>query len=172
MVSPVSLLDGWQVCPRCANQLTQSEGRVDCARCGFVLYAHSSVTASALPGDGGGRVLLARRAVEPALGKWDCIGGFLEEGEHPLDGLRREVCEETGLEFEPDRLLGIWMGRYDGRATLNLFWTGSLAPGEPEPHDDISELRWFGPAELPPPEELAFERLIANVLRAWRDEQP
>jgi ADP-ribose pyrophosphatase YjhB (NUDIX family) len=165
----VSLLDGWKVCPRCADQLTQSEGRVDCAQCGFVFYAHSSVTASALPEDAAGRVLLARRAIEPACGKWDCIGGFLEEGEHPLDGLLREVHEETGLRFEPGRFLGIWMGRYDGRATLNLFWAGTLA-GEAHPHDDISELRWFDPDRLPAAEELAFERLIADVLDAWRNE--
>jgi len=166
----VSLLDGWRVCPRCANQLTQGTGRVDCARCGFVFYAHSAATASALPEDRRQRVLLARRAVEPAYGKWDCVGGFLEEGEHPLDGVRREVREETGLEFEPERFLGIWMGRYDGRATLNLFWAGSLSPGTPRAHDDISELRWFERAELPPTEELAFERLIQDVLDVWRHE--
>jgi ADP-ribose pyrophosphatase YjhB (NUDIX family) len=168
--SPVSLLDGWRVCPRCGNQLTRGEGRVDCDACGFILYAHSAVTASALPEDGG-RVLLARRAIEPAKGKWDCVGGFLEEGEHPLDGLRREVREETGLDFTPRRFLGIWMGRYEGRATLNLFWAGVLAAGVPHPHDDIAELRWFAGDEMPHGDELAFHRLIADVLGAWRQEQ-
>ena len=157
------------MCPRCGSQLTHRESRVDCDACGFVLYAHSAVTASALPVDGN-RVLLARRAIEPAKGKWDCVGGFLEEGEHPLDGLRREVLEETGLEFTPDRFLGIWMGRYDGRATLNLFWTGALGGGKPQPHDDIAELCWFAPDEVP--DDLAFERLIDDVLQAWRNEQP
>jgi ADP-ribose pyrophosphatase YjhB (NUDIX family) len=168
----VSLLDGWQVCPRCGKQLTQSAGRVDCAACGFVLYAHSAVTASALLEDERRGVLLARRAIEPAKGKWDCVGGFVEEGEHPLDGLRREVREETGLDFTPRRFLGIWMGRYEGRATLNLFWTGALAAGEPRPHDDIAELRWFAASDVPAASDLAFERLIVHVLEAWRHEQP
>ena len=43
---------------------------------------------------------------------WDVPGGFLEEGEHPLDGLRRELREETGLEVEPVRFVGVWMDVY------------------------------------------------------------
>src|SRR5215216_1822060 len=112
MVPLVALLDGWAHCPRCANGLTRRENAVECRSCGFLLYGHSAVTVSALPEDELGRVLLARRAIEPCLGMWDAVGGFLDEGEHPRDGLRREVREETGLAFEPTRLLGIWMGRY------------------------------------------------------------
>jgi 8-oxo-dGTP diphosphatase len=165
----MGLLDGWAHCPRCANELTRHDDAVECGACGFLLYSHSAVTASVLPEDGEGRVLLARRAFEPFLGFWDAVGGFLEEGEHPLDGVRREVQEETGLDFEPGKLLGIWMGRYGGdeRATLNLFWTGRLGPGTPHPADDVAELRWFTPDELPAPDELAFDGLIADVLGAW-----
>jgi ADP-ribose pyrophosphatase YjhB (NUDIX family) len=168
----VALLDGWAHCPRCANELTRREESVECGSCGFLLFAHSAVTASALPEGEDGRVLLARRAIEPYRGLWDAVGGFVAEGEHPVDGLRREVREETGLGFEPERLLGIWMGRYgdDERATLNLFWTGRLAAGTPEAADDVAELRWFGPEELPPPDELAFDRLIEDVLLAWRNQ--
>jgi 8-oxo-dGTP diphosphatase len=165
------LLDGWKLCPRCGNQLTSTSGRVDCSACGFELYAHSSVTASALPEDEHRRLLLARRALEPWRGNWDCIGGFLEEGEHPLEGLRREVQEETGLAFDVGRLVGIWMGRYAERSTLNLFWAGSLGTGEPRPADDVSELRWFAADDLPSPGELAFDGLIADVLEAWRHQQ-
>jgi ADP-ribose pyrophosphatase YjhB (NUDIX family) len=166
------MLAGWTHCPRCAHELTHRDNAVACEACGFLLYAHSAVTASALPDDGEGRLLLARRALEPYLGFWDVVGGFVEEGEHPLDAVRREVEEETGVGFEPDDLLGIWMGRYGGedRATLNLFWTGRLAAGTPLPADDVAELRWFEPNELPPADELAFEGLVATVLAAWRDQ--
>jgi ADP-ribose pyrophosphatase YjhB (NUDIX family) len=112
-------------------------------------------------------VLLARRAHHPFRGAWDVVGGFVGEGEHPVDGLRREVREETGLDFEVGPLLGIWMGDYAGRATLNLFWRGRLAAGEPHAADDVSELRWFPRDGLPQPSELAFDGLIAAVLRAW-----
>jgi hypothetical protein len=38
--------------------------------------------------------------------------------------------------------------------------------GEPEAADDVSELRWFAPAELPG--EYAFH--IAQVISAWREQ--
>ena len=142
-----------------------------CPGCGFRSYASSAPTASALVEDAGGRVLLARRAVEPDAGLWDVPGGYLEEGEHPLDGLRRELREEAGLEIEPLELLGIWMGSYgdapDAAATLNLYWRARAADGEPAPADDVSELRWFGADELPAAAELAFAHTPA-VLAAWR----
>ncbi len=163
----MGVLDGWTTCPRCGNQLTRGDGLVECGACGFVHYAHSAVTASALPEDDG-RILLARRAHDPFRGLWDVVGGFVAEGEHPLDGLRREVREETGLELEVGRLLGIWMGDYGGRATLNLFWTGRLGPGEPRAADDVEELRWFTEDDLPSAPELAFDGLVEDVLAAWR----
>ncbi len=115
-------------------------------------------------------MLLARRALDPFRGTWDLVGGFVGEGEHPLDGLRREVREETGVEFEVGPLLGIWMGDYDGRATLNLFWRGRFGAGEPRAADDVAELRWFDADSLPPASNLAFDGLVAAVLAAWRNE--
>jgi 8-oxo-dGTP diphosphatase len=121
--------------------------------------------------DGAGRVLLACRGVEPARGKWDVPGGFLEEGENPLDGLRRELREETGLQVEPVRYLGAFMDTYgdDERAiaTLNLMWIVRAGSGEPEAADDVAELRWFARDELPSRPDLAFD-CVAAALDAWR----
>jgi NAD+ diphosphatase len=160
------MLDGWRFCPICGEAIARKAESVECASCGFVFYPHSAVTASVLPEDGD-RVLLARRAVEPFLGSWDVIGGFIHEREHPLAGLQREVREETGLGVKVGMLLGIWMGGYAGRSTLNLVWTGRLEPGEPQAADDVVELRWFARDALPPAAELAFDGLIATVLHAW-----
>jgi ADP-ribose pyrophosphatase YjhB (NUDIX family) len=129
---------------------------------------------SALVEDGEGRLLLARRAVEPYLGLWDCPGGFLEEGEHPLDGLRRELAEETGLAAGPARFVGIWMDVYgdapEAVATLNLYWAVRVEGGEPVAADDVAELRWFTAETLPGSDQLAFTT-VEHALAAWRAEQ-
>jgi ADP-ribose pyrophosphatase YjhB (NUDIX family) len=168
----MSELDGWKLCPRCGAELGGDAARLACDACGFIVYASSKPTAGALCVHNG-RVLLARRAHPPFEGFWDIPGGFLDEGEEPLDGLRRELREETGLAVEPERFLGIWMDRYGGdstaEATLNLYWTARVVGGDAAPADDVSELRWFNPDELPAPNELAFEN-VPLVLAAWRDE--
>jgi 8-oxo-dGTP diphosphatase len=171
----VSVLDGWRTCPRCGATLRTEPGRAECTGCGSVYYANPAPAACALVVDEHGRLLLARRAHEPYRGLWDIPGGFLEEAEHPLDALRRELREETGLEVEPLEFFGVWMDRYgDGpgaQTTLNLFWTARRVSGDARPADDVDELRWFPPGELPPREAIAFTR-TADVLDAWRQQQP
>jgi len=168
-LQPVGELDGWIHCPRCAAPLEVADGRATCPN-GHVFYANSEPTACAVCTDDRGRVLLARRAGPPFAGYWDLPGGFLEEGEHPLDTVRRELREETGLEVEPGEFLGIWVDTYSedgsGTSTLNLYWAARvMGEGGGRPADDVSELRWFDPDELPPRGDFAFH--IADVLATW-----
>lgn len=44
--------------------------------------------------DESGRFLLAKEE----NGKWELLGGGLNHGEEPIDGLKREIKEETGLD--------------------------------------------------------------------------
>ena len=54
------------------------------------------------------RVLLVRAAPYLTVaGQWFLPGGGLDHGEDPIDGLRREFLEETGLAITPGPLLGI-----------------------------------------------------------------
>ena len=147
-VSHMGLLDGWRFCPLCSGPLRSAPGKVTCARCGKEVWANPVPGAQALV-ERDGRVLLGRRRDDPAAGLWDIPGGFVEEPEHPLDALRRELREETGLEIEPTEFLGIWMQPYDDRNVLSLTWLARPTGGEERAGDDLTELRWFASAELP-----------------------
>lgn len=50
-----------------------------------------------------GKVLVVRRSEKEAFlpGVYELPGGKLNFGEGPIDGLRREIREEVGLEIEP-----------------------------------------------------------------------
>jgi ADP-ribose pyrophosphatase YjhB (NUDIX family) len=166
-------VDDWRYCPRCTAELERGFERVECPACGFVSHSNSEPTACALVADAEGRLLLVRRAHDPYGGTWDLPGGFLEEAEHPLDALRRELLEETGLEVEPLDFVGAWIDRYgdgpDAPTTLNLYWTARVTGGEPVAGDDAAELRWFPRDALPPDGEIGFPN-VREVLRAWRRE--
>ena len=142
-----------------------------CGACGFVGWANSAPTACALCEDDEGRLLFVRRAHEPFRGCWDLPGGFLEEGEPPLDALKRELLEETGLEVEPGDYVGAWIDRYGdapgAQFTLNLYWRARVIGGEERAADDVTELRWFARDGLPEFAELAFTNLPL-VIDAWR----
>jgi 8-oxo-dGTP diphosphatase len=86
-------------------------GKVECPECGFVDYANPKPTASALVLDDEGRIMFSRRARDPAAGKFDLPGGFVEEGEHPLECLHRELREEAGIGLRDTEFVGSsWTG--------------------------------------------------------------
>jgi ADP-ribose pyrophosphatase YjhB (NUDIX family) len=155
-------LRDWRACPRCGHALEHEKGSVACSACGLQEYANPAPTASAVVHDDTGRLLLARRAGEPGKGLWDLLGGFMDEGEEPLETLRRELREETGCDVDVGEFLGGLPDRYgdDGIWTINFYWEATLS-GEPEPGDDVAELVWFPRDELPPRSEFAFANTIA-----------
>lgn len=163
----MGFLDGWRFCPRCGSAGEPRDGRFGCTACGHAVWANPAPAVQALV-ERDGRLLLGRRAYEPSAGKWDLPGGFLEEDEHPLDALVRELREETGLEIEPQRFVGVWMEPgYQGRTVLCLTWDARVAGGAEAAADDVAELGWFAPGELPADEELAFAH-FPELLRLWR----
>jgi 8-oxo-dGTP diphosphatase len=61
--------------------------------------------AAAIIQDDAGRVLLIRRGDGRG---WSLPGGMMEPGERVAEAVVREVREETGLEVEPERLVGVY----------------------------------------------------------------
>lgn len=160
----------YSFCPKCGGRLVlltiEGHERLVCAACGFIFYQNSKPCASVLAVKDG-QVLLVRRLVEPFKDWWDLPGGFLEPGEHPEAGARREFREETGLEAELVSLLGIWMDVYgiDRESTLNLCYYCRITGGQERAGTDAGELGWFPLISLP--ERIAFDwsSLAIEVLK-------
>jgi 8-oxo-dGTP diphosphatase len=55
-----------------------------------------------------GRALLIRRGNEPLKGEWSIPGGMLEVGETLVQGVERELLEETGLTVHVIELIEIF----------------------------------------------------------------
>lgn len=152
-------------CPRCGAAIEVEGRHAVCPSCGFEEYGNPAPAVEALVVRDG-KALLARRGVDPHKGAWDLPGGFLEEDEHPLDAVRRELREETGLEIEVGPFLRVGLERYVRYDVVILSWLASAPTGEPVAADDVAELAWHAPGELPVAEEFAF-RHHARLLTDW-----
>jgi ADP-ribose pyrophosphatase YjhB (NUDIX family) len=120
-------------CPDCGAALGLPNASSDrlvsqpCRSCGAVHFRNAKPCAGAVVVRDG-RALLGRRAVEPARGRWDIPGGFLNPWEHPADGAIREVREETGLEIRLKELLSVVIDTYNDRDyTLNMYYLAEVA---------------------------------------------
>jgi ADP-ribose pyrophosphatase YjhB (NUDIX family) len=163
----MGFLDGWRHCPRCGADGEHRGDHFACPACGHVIWANPAPAVQALV-EQDGRLLLGRRAFDPSVGLWDLTGGFLDEDEHPLDALVRELREETGLEIEVGAFVGVWMEPgYQGRTVLALTYDAIVTGGTEQAADDVAELRWFAPGELPADDALAFPH-FRQLLRLWR----
>jgi ADP-ribose pyrophosphatase YjhB (NUDIX family) len=85
-----------------------------------------------------GRLLLTRLAYTKI---WTLPGGGIEHGEHPVDAVRREVQEETGLTLDGARLLDVDSVHFTGHApdgtledfhAVRILYTGDV-PFDVEP---------------------------------------
>lgn len=166
----------YNFCFHCGAQLpsaNESFAPQHCANCGRTHYHNSKPCAGALIVRDG-RVLLVKRAVEPFKDHWDLPGGFLEAGEHPLDGMFREVREETGLDVRVLGFLGEYIDRYHYQDeefyTLSSYYVVEPMSGTLRAADDVDAFQWFALDALP--DAIAFEHphAVLRDLRRWMTE--
>lgn len=140
-------------CPACASRLddVDSEGGAHCPNCGRDWYQGSAPTAGAAIVENG-RALVTQRAREPEKGRFDVPGGFLRAGEEVIDGLRREVREELGVEIDAsiDDCVSMAIHHYGAEKdyVLALGFKATLVSGDPQPADDVAAFRWVTIDEL------------------------
>lgn len=103
----------FRFCPCCASELAligrEEDGgvkhRLRCTACDFTHWNNPTpVLAAIVQVDG--LVLLARNAAWESR-MFGVITGFMEAGETPEEGIRREIAEETGLSVTSLKLLAV-----------------------------------------------------------------
>ena len=101
-----------------------------------------------------GKVLLVRRARNPALNLYTLPGGGVETGETLTEAITREVREETALTIEPVALAGhrevIVRDVQDRieRHFVIMCYAARWRAGEVVLNDELDDARWLVPSEM------------------------
>jgi 8-oxo-dGTP diphosphatase len=102
-----------------------------------------------------GRVLLIKRAFPPLQGEWSIPGGGLDVGETIVEGVRRELLEETGVVVRVfDQIETFERIMYDDHERVQyhyviLDYYCEAESGEPRAGGDVTEAAWVPGSELP-----------------------
>jgi 8-oxo-dGTP diphosphatase len=101
-----------------------------------------------------GRALLVRRGRPPLLDQWSIPGGALEIGETLIEGVRRELLEETGIEVNVGEVIEVFE-RIDmdagGKAKHHyvvLDYLCEYKHGEARAGSDVTDVVWATQEEL------------------------
>jgi ADP-ribose pyrophosphatase YjhB (NUDIX family) len=113
-------------------------------------YVTPKVAIGAIVGNDDGEILLVQRKDS---GIWLYPTGWADVGYSPAEVAVKEVGEETGIDCEPQRLLGVIDGQRMGFSRFGMYMLlfhcvatgGDLAPHPLE----TSDVGWFGEGALP-----------------------
>jgi NAD+ diphosphatase len=141
-------------CPNCATPLALitvgedggPKARQRCPACGWTHWNNPTPVLAAVIEctDRGGQVLLARNAAWP-MRMFALITGFMEAGETPEDGMRREIAEETSLHVDALALIGV----YDfQRANQLIVAYHARARGDVVLSPELAEYKLFEPTAV------------------------
>jgi 8-oxo-dGTP diphosphatase len=89
----------------------------------------------------GEQMLFLKRNNEPRI--WAPPGGRLNPGEDPVEGLRREIAEETRLQVEILSPISVWYDDYADFKLLAIFFLCRYVAGEIELSDESAGAEWL-----------------------------
>ncbi len=107
-----------------------------------------------------GRAALIRRGSEPLKGEWSIPGGTLELGETLVEGIQRELREETGLEVRVLELIEVFERIFADSTDASdaprrpryhfviVDYLCEAIGGAPRPGGDVTDLAWAREEEL------------------------
>jgi ADP-ribose pyrophosphatase YjhB (NUDIX family) len=157
--------DAFTFCPKCGHALesrnlkASEPPRLVCTSCAFVFYMDPKVAAGTITVVDGGIVLL-RRAIDPAWGKWVFPGGFVDRGESVQDAAVRETLEEVRLRVSVTGILDVYS--YTGTETVLVVYSADVVGGELATGEEAEDVKAFPPEQIPW-DDLAFDSTRAAL---------
>ena len=142
----------YRFCPRCGGGLEKRSikaiepKRLVCRACSFIFYQDPKVVAGTIFTLNGGVVLL-RRGVEPAMGKWVFPGGYVDRGESVQEAAVRETLEESRLRVELDGLVDVYS--YPKSPNVIIVYRAHITYGELAAGDESVEAATFVASQIP-----------------------
>lgn len=102
----------------------------------------------------GDRMLLIRRGSAPLQGQWSIPGGMLELGESIVEGVRRELAEETGLDVRVLGLIEVFERIVPGEGGRTRYhfvildYLCEMISGEAKAASDVTDVAWAREQDL------------------------
>lgn len=136
------------------------DGHSLCLSCQRVVYSDPKLAVAAIiPLEQG--IVLVKRGIFPAYGKWSFPAGYVNRGEVVERALEREVLEETELAVQAEWLVGLY-SKPDHAVVLAVF-EATVRGGRLSAADEVLEAGVFEPDDLP---ELAFDH-DQRIVEDW-----
>ena len=139
-------------CDQCGTSLRQKipagEDRIRgvCTACDLVHYRNPRVVVGTLI-EHDEKILLCKRAIEPAYGAWTPPAGFLELGESSVEGAVRETWEEAKANVEIIQpFVSIDLPRI---GQIHVKYLARMKEPHFEPGPESLEVEWFHWNEIP-----------------------
>ena len=149
----------YRFCPRCGGNLdkrvvkAKEPKRLVCLKCSFIFYQDPKVVAGTIFTLNAGIVLL-KRGVEPAMGKWVFPGGYVDRGESVQEAAIRETKEESRIDVRLGPLLNVYS--YPRSPNVIIVYAADAVGGELAAGDESVEASEFAPTQIPW-DDLAFD---------------
>lgn len=97
------------------------------------------------------KVLAMQRSVKKDAGPglWETLSGRVEEGEEPLEAIKREITEECGLEVVVDsRPVQAYSSRRKNDPMILIIYRARYLSGEVKMSDEHDDYAWLTPDEF------------------------
>lgn len=96
-----------------------------------------------------GEYLLVQEAQEKCRGKWSIPAGALDVGETLIEGMKREVYEESGFSVEPTGICQIGNKKEPELIFASVIFTTKIKSGEIKfDPEEILDAKWFSYEEI------------------------